>query len=236
MRKCIESFKALSKFELGLWLFSAFAVISSFLIGGSEDYLTLTASLVGVTALIFVAKGDVLGQILTLIFSVLYAVISYRFRYFGEMITYLGMTAPIAALSVYSWLRHPYDKNKNEVQVARLTKRDVFSGVVLAIAVTAAFYFILKYFNNANLIVSTVSVTTSFLASYLMFKRSTLYALAYGANDIILIILWVLASLENISYLPMVICFVMFLCNDIYGFLSWERMKRRQTPENSVPR
>ena len=74
----------------------------------------------------------------------------------------------------------------------------------------------------------TVSVTMSFAAVYLTFRRSAYYALAYAANDIILIALWVLASKTDASYISVMICFVMFLANDLYGFVSWRRMEKRQ--------
>ena len=95
-------------------------------------------------------------------------------------------------------------------------------------AVTAAFYFILRAFHTANLIPSTVSVTTSFLAVYLTARRSPFYALAYAANDVVLIVLWSLMAAEDLSALSMVICFCAFLLNDVYGFLNWMRMRRRQ--------
>lgn len=223
-----RSFSALTKFEWALWLLSVVMVTGSFAFGTPRDPLTLTASLTGVTALIFVAKGDVLGQILTVVFSLLYAVISYRLQYYGEMITYLGMTAPIALMSVVSWLRHPYQAGKPEVKVARLRLRQWLWMAVLTVIVTAGFHFILAWFRTANLAVSTVSIATSFLASYLMFLRSAAYALAYAANDVVLIVLWGMASAENVAYLPVVICFLMFFCNDVYGYFNWKRISRRQ--------
>jgi len=227
--KSRKRFRNLSKFERILWVLSMIIVAGSYLCGEDSSLLSLAASLVGVTALIFVAKGDVFGQILTVAFSLLYAGISWQFRYYGEMITYLGMTAPIAALSVVTWLRHPYQRGKAEVEVAQLGFRKIARIFLATVIVTCIFYFILKYFHTANLIVSTVSIATSFLASYLMLCRSPFYAIAYAANDIVLITLWTLAAMESLSYLPMAACFLMFLCNDIYGFYNWRRMKRRQT-------
>lgn len=220
--------KSFTKFELGLWAVSVSVVTASFIIGGNFRVLTLIASLIGVTALIFVAKGDVTGQVLTVVFSVLYSVISFEFTYYGEMITYMFMTAPIAAMSVYTWIRHPEEKGKREVSIARLSLKKTIMLCITAVIVTVIFYFILRYFNNANLLFSTISITTSFLASALMLFRSSAYALAYGANDIILIILWVMASLEDMAYLPMVMCFAMFLVNDIYSFYSWQKRKKLQ--------
>ena len=224
----ISKIRSLTKFELGLWLFSLTGVTLSSVFSPAFDPLSLIASLIGVTALIFVAKGDPLGQVLTVVFSVFYGVISWTFRYYGEMITYLGMSAPMAALAVAAWLRNPYEQGKAEVRVNRLKLPEVLFLAVLTAAVTVLFYFILAFFNTANLLPSTVSVTTSFLASYLTFRRSPFYALAYAANDIVLIVLWVLASMEDPSYLPMILCFTMFFLNDTYGFVNWQRMQKRQ--------
>lgn len=221
-----QSIQNLSKFEKMLWLFSLLAVSIGFSFASPYDWLTLSASFVGLTSLIFTAKGDVWGQILGIVFSLIYAIISYHLRYYGEMITYLGMTAPINAFSVYTWLKNPYAEH--EVKVNQLDKKEYTVLLLVAVLVTILFYFILKAFGTANLEISTISVFTSFVASVLMLFRSPYYALAFAANDIILVLLWGLAALEQISYLPMVICFAIFLLNDVYGFISWNKIKKRQ--------
>lgn len=231
--KIKNPFKALTKFEFALWLSSVAAVIISFLIS-PQNPLSFIASLIGATALIFVAKGYVLGQILTVVFAVFYGIISFELRYYGEMITYLFMTSPIAIMAVVSWIKNPFEQS-NEVKVNRMSKRQLFFMALLTAAVTFVFYFILKALGNANLWLSTVSVTTSFSASYLTFMRSPFYAVAYAANDIVLIALWVLAAIKDISYLPMIICFVLFLVNDIYGFVNWQRMQKRQEASAATP-
>ena len=135
-----------TKGEIALWCVSESLIVVSFFIFDRENYLTLAASLIGVTSLIFNAKGNPFGQFLMVIFSILYGIISFTSAYYGEMITYLGMTAPMAVF----------------------------------------------------------------------------------ANDIVLIILWILAAISDISYLSVAICFVMFLINDTYGFINWSRMQKRQ--------
>lgn len=221
----LVSIKSLTKFEWALWICSVLTVVTAFVFSG--DVLNLVASLIGVTALIFVAKGMVLGQVLTVVFSIFYGVISYELRYYGEMITYLGMTAPIALAAVFSWLRHPY-KETAQVEVNRLSAGQKAALGIGAAVVTVVFYFILKAMGNSSLIPSTVSVTTSFLASALTFFRSPYYALGYSANDVVLIVLWVIASVEDISYLPMAFCFAAFLANDLYGFFNWKRIEKSQ--------
>lgn len=227
VKKISNPFRDLTRFEAILLALSLGVVAVSGILSGTESLLSTVASLVGVTALISVAKGYVIGQVLVLVFSVLYGINSFFFAYYGEMITYLGMSAPAAAATIIAWLRHPY-KGTKEVKVNRLANRTIMLMVVATIAVTIAFYFILGALGNANLFVSTLSIATSFLASLLTFYRSPYYALAYASNDVVLIIMWILAALVDIAYLPMVFCFIMFLANDIYGFYSWKRMEKRQ--------
>ena len=225
--KIYEYISSLTRFEKGLWFVSVAVIVFSFVFSGGTDFLSLGASLIGVTSLIFIAKGYVLGQVLMVAFSVFYGIISFFFSYYGEMITYLGMTAPMAVMSMISWINHPYKKTK-EVEVARVTRGMIVVMIFMTAVITAAFYFILAALGNASLILSTVSVTTSFVAAYLTFLRSEYYALGYAANDIVLVGLWIIAAIDDISCLPMVFCFVMFLFNDLYGFYSWRRMRKRQ--------
>lgn len=217
-----------SKGEIILWISSVIIIIFSYIVFDRENCITLAASLIGVTSLIFCAKGNPFGQLLMIVFSLLYGIISFSFSYYGEMLTYLGMTMPMAVFSLISWLKNPYKGNKSEVAVNELKSKDYIVMIVLSVAVTVVFYFFLDYFNTANIIPSTISVTTSFIAVYLSFRRSPYYAIAYAANDVILIVLWVAASIKDFSYISVVVCFAAFLINDIYGFISWRRMEKRQ--------
>ena len=218
-----------SRLEIALWISSVTLILLSFLAFDRTNHLTLIASVIGVTSLICNAKGNPIGQVLMVVFSWLYGIISYTFAYYGEMVTYLGMTMPMAVLALISWLRNPYKGNRSEVKVNSLGRAEKILMWLATAVVTVVFYFILEHFNTANMIPSTLSVTTSFLAVYLTFRRSPYFAVAYAANDIVLIVLWVLASLTDRRYISVVVCFVAFLINDLYGFVSWKRMQKRQS-------
>lgn len=220
-----------TKLEKWLWSCSVFIIILSFCIFDRINYMTLAASLIGVTSLIFNAKGNPVGQVLMVLFSLLYGMISFSFSYYGEMITYLGMTMPMAVFALIAWLKNPYKGNKAEVKVNHIGGVETGLMLVASIIITGIFYLILVFFHTANIIPSTISVTTSFLAVYLTFRRSPFFALAYAANDIVLIVLWTLASMDEIRYVSVVVCFAAFLVNDLYGFFSWQNMKKRQQDE-----
>lgn len=218
-----------SKGELALWAVSVCLTVAAFCLFDRENYMTLAASLVGVTSLIFNAKGNPIGQVLMIIFSVLYGIISFGQQYYGEMITYLGMTMPMAAVALVTWFCHPFRGNRAEVTVSRIGFREFLFMLALTAVVTAIFRFILKYFNTAELPLSTLSVATSFAAAYLTFRRSPYFALAYAMNDVVLIALWIIAGTADPRCVSVIVCFMAFLANDIYGFVSWRRMEKRQS-------
>lgn len=218
----------LSVAEKILWAASAVCVTVLFCLVPQKNPLTLIATLVGITSLLFTAKGHVSGQFIQLVFCILYALVSLGFKYYGEAITYMGMTFPSDLFAAIVWLKNPSKKGKTEVRMAHLTPKKSAVAILASTAASFIFYFILKKLNTANLEISTVSVFTSMMASVLTIMRVPYYALAYAANDIVLIIMWIMASLENPVYVPMIFNFAVFLVNDLYGFFSWKKLRRLQ--------
>lgn len=224
MKKLLSGF---TKFDMILWSISTATVLAAYCLLPSGEPIGCIASLIGITALILLAKGRAAGQILMIIFSLIYAAISFQTKYYGEMLTYLLMTAPMAVFSLISWIRNPY-KNGKSVKVATLNAKKISMMLIFTLSVTVVFYFILAYCGTASLLISTISVATSFFAASLTFLRSPYYALGYSLNDIVLIILWSIASGGKAEYIVMVICFSVFLINDMYGFICWQEMKKKQ--------
>ena len=230
MRTIAKKFiRLLDPLEWGLYALSLTGILLAFFLCGGMQYLYLAASLLGATALIFVSKGNPAGQLLTVVFSGFYGYVAYTFRYYGEMITYLGMSAPIALAAFIAWLRHPYRGNRAEVAVNRPRPVEYLVIGGTGAAITVAFYFILRALGTAHLAISTLSVFTSWVAVCLTQRRSPFYAVGYAANDIVLIVLWALAAAENAEYWSMVVCFIVFLVNDTYGYFHWRKLLRRQT-------
>lgn len=67
----------------------------------------------------------------------------------------------MAVFALVLWLRNPYNGNKAKVKINRLNVKEISFMMILAVAITIIFYYILADFHTANLIPSTISVTTS---------------------------------------------------------------------------
>ena len=226
--------KALSRNERIFWIVSLIIVTLSNFFSGDFNILTLAAALIGVTAVLFGAKGNVWGQILISVFAILYGIISWQNRYWGEMITYLGMSLPMALWSIYTWIRNPSSENTAEVKINKLNAKNYILLISSGVAVTIGFYFLLKFFDTPNLIFSTLSIITSFFAAALTMLRSSYFAMWYAMNDVILIVLWVMASIANPVYIPVIANFVVFLFHDLYGFYSWKKREKTQNTEEKT--
>lgn len=124
--------RELSVSEWCLWIASMAVVTVSNFAGGAPDSLTLLATWVGITSLLFAAKGNVWAQILMVAFSILYGILSFRFRYWGEMMTYLGMSMPMAIWSTVTWLRHPSAGGQSGVAIQKLSRRQLTCVLVLS--------------------------------------------------------------------------------------------------------
>ncbi len=214
--------KTLTTKEWFLWLGSLLVVAISNIMSGGIDIFTMLAACVGVTSLVFAAKGNVWAQILMILFSIMYGVISWRFHYWGEMITYLGMTMPMAIWSTFTWIKNPAANGK-EVAIQKLKPKHIIGIICFGALITWIFYLILRQLRTPNILFSTISITTSFLAATLTMLRSSYYALGYASNDIILIVLWIMASMEDTAYIPVAVNFAIFFLNDMYGFICWKK-------------
>lgn len=220
-------FKSFTRKEWLLWLTSLIIVTVSNLLSQDISFLTLSAALVSVTSLIFAALGNAWSQILMIVFSCLYGIISWQFRYWGEMITYMGMSLPMAVFSLISWVKNPSD-NGNEVKIQKLDKFKVTILILTSILATAVFGVILDRLNTPNMLFSTISIWTSFIAAALTMLRSPYYAVGYAANDLVLIVLWVYASMQNTAYFTVAVNFAIFFFNDIYGFINWKKREHSE--------
>lgn len=215
-------FKLFTKRDYFLWITSLIIVLVSNILPGQVEVVTLIATLLGATSLMFLAKGNAWTHVLTTFFCFLYAIVSYRYRYWGEIVTYLGMTMPMAVWSLVTWLRNP-SREEGVVEIRSLTIKGWVGVVVFNVIVTFIFYLILDFLKTPNIFFSTLSIFTSFGAASLTMLRSSYYALWYAANDVVLIVLWIFAAIENPVYIPMIANFGIFLVADLYGFWNWKK-------------
>ena len=98
--------KALTKTERFLMISSGIVITAAYILSGAEGLLSWAVSIIGAISVIFVAKGYVFGQFLSIFFSFLYGVISLKYHYYGELLTYWCI---MVIVSRNSAIQHYFD-------------------------------------------------------------------------------------------------------------------------------
>ena len=224
-KKLFENWNLFEYILLGI---SWTAIIVSFFLETEKNYLSFFTSLLGVYSVILIAKGLLLAPITDIAYNVLYAILAFTQRYYGESIIYVFLMIPISSIAIYQWLHHKDENNKSYVRVNKIFLKEFVILIVLTILLSFLFFFLLRALNTNNLVISTISLSTSVLASYFFLRRSSFYALFFILNDIILIGMWSMILFSvGIEYLPTVISLVAFFVNDIYGFVIWKKKEKK---------
>ena len=222
-------FKSWNLFEKLFLLISLIIIIVCYFLGTDRNILSLITSILGVITVIFGAKGLVWAPIINLMYNIVYIILSYTQGFYGEVIIYIFFMTPINIAMIISWLKNKSKQDENIVEVNKVSKKEYIILFIVTLFVTVGFYYLLKVLNTSALLISTISLIDSFIATYLLYRRCSNYALSYIVNDIILIGLWSFSLKNNgIAYLPMILSFIVFLVNDIYGFISWKKREKEQ--------
>ncbi len=219
-------------FEIVFLFASLLGLSLCFIFEVDKNVLSFITSLVGVVSVLLVAKGLVIAPFIDIVYNILYSIVAITQKYYGEAIIYIALMIPISLFAIISWLRNKSKNNNAMVEQNNIYGKEYLYLAIVTMISTVAFYFLLKALNTNELIISTLSLITSAVASYLMLRRCKYYALGFVANDIILIIMWaIVVKNSGLGYLPTLISFAIFLINDIYGFIRWSIEQRKQNKE-----
>ena len=178
------------------------------------------------TALLL-AKGKYSCYIIGIISTFFYSYVSYTNNYYGEIIISMFCTLPLMIVGLINWLKHQDDTNT--VIIKEITKKELSIVLFSQVIMFGGYYYLLKSFNTSNLIVSTLSIVASLIATYLTARRSEYGFGGFIINDLILITLWGIPVVTgNLSLIPVLLCPMLLLINDIYGVYNWKRLKEKQ--------
>lgn len=226
-------FRDWTKFELSFLIIGILTSILSSVIFNGTIIDTLYTSSYLITALLM-AKGKVECYFVGFVSVFFYGIVSYNQGYYGELLITIFLTFPIMIIGIISWLRHQ-DKEDDVVIISSLPKKEIIIALSSQLILFWIYYFILKIFNTDLLIISSLSVVTSVLASYFEARRSEWSLFCYIANDIVIITLWLIPIISGqIELISVLVGPILLFINDIYGCYNWKKLKEQQKEKNLV--
>ena len=223
----MKLFKDWTNFEKVL-LFGSIIIVGLVGILFKSDLLTISCSIVGIITALLLAKGKNLGQVFGLLITILYSIVSFKNKYYGEVLIYALLMLPMYIIGIITWINHENEKT-NSVEINTINKKEWIIVSIVFVGVFICIYCLLKAFNTNELVVSTISVVASLFAVYLQIRRSKYSFSFYMVNDIILMFLWGMPVVRG-SYIlfPMLLNPTINLINDAYGFYNWKKTEKIQ--------
>ena len=193
-----------------------------------SDLLTTICSIVGIITALLLAKGKSLGQVFGLLIVILYSIVSFNNKFYGEVIIYLLIMLPMYIMGIISWIKHQ-NKETNSVEINKIAKKEWIIVALVSILCFIGIYLTLNIFNTNQLFISSLSVLDSLFAIYLQIRRSKYSFYFYVINDLVLILLWGIPCVAgSVVLIPMLMNPIINLINDIYGIINWRKLEKTQ--------
>ena len=209
-------------------LFGSIIVISSVGLVFKSDLLTTSCSLLCIITVLLIAKGKNIGQVLGVLVTIMYSVVAYKNKYYGEVLINLLLMLPLYIIGIITWINHK-DEKTNFVEINSIQKKEWIIVAIVFICAFIGIYNLLKFFNTNELIVSTISVLVSLFAAYLQMRRSRYSFSFYLINDIVLMFLWGIPVIHgNYTLFPILLNPMVNFINDMYGSYNWKRTEKIQ--------
>ncbi|QLB15234.1 nicotinamide riboside transporter pnuC [Mannheimia granulomatis] len=221
-----------TSFEAG-WLITFLAIQIGIFIYQPDTWIATIAAITGILCVVFVGKGKISNYLFGLISVSLYAYISYTFNLYGEMMLNLFVYVPVQFIGFYFWRKNMTRENTvnnagaEEVIAKSLTAKQWLIVIFSAIVGTVLYIELLKHLGSALAVLDGATVVISIVAQILMVLRYREQWALWIIVNIMTISLWAAMYFQNgETSLPLLVMYIMYLCNSIYGYYNWIKLSR----------
>lgn len=228
-KRFLDFFKGFTTFEYCLVIIGLVLTLAVSIIFKGNIFAILT-SLIGVMGVFFNAKGNIIGAVLLTLQSIFYAIISFSSALYGEVIIYLVLVMPMKLFGVFEWIKNRSKEDKLVVNINKLSYKEHLVVFALSAVLFVGSYFLLKTFNTASLVLSTVSVVTCIMEIYYNLRREKFSCVVALINNIVVILMWLFVVLQtgDLSVLSIIVCSLINSISNTYGFFVWRKLYKKQ--------
>jgi nicotinamide mononucleotide transporter len=223
-----NTFKGWTIFEK-TWI-AIFTVINLYLFFAWKDsVIGLITSLSGMLCVVLVAKGKIFNYYPGIINVVLYAYLSYNQSFYGEVALNLLYFLPMQFIGLYLWKKHQSaQSDSSDVHVNTLSNKALLVWIGVILASTVLLGFILGQIGGAQPYVDSITTILQIVAQIFMIKRLVEQWITWIFVNIFSIILWFTAFMSTGNDVTILIMWIAYLVNSVYGYLNWRKIHQTQ--------
>ena len=205
-----------------IWLLLATAVILGLSIYWKDSMTGIWAALTGIWCVILTGKGKLSSFWVGTVNTILYAVVAWQARYWGEVMLNLIYYVPMNFVGLYMWSKNMNNQTEEVVKERMSVKGSVIAYVCVIVG-TLGYGVILELMNGTLPFIDSMSTVFSVFAQFLCVKRYMEQWVLWIIVDVVTVIMWVYAFINGTGDMATVLMWSIYLINAIIMFAKWKK-------------
>ncbi len=211
-----------SKFEITWLVLSTVIMIVLSIIWG-DNVLALISGITGILGVVLAAKGKISTYLFATINVAIYAYLTFNNHLYGEFMLNAFYYIPMNFVGFYLWSRHK-DEESGDVEGKSLTLMQIIV-LLIAVAIVVIIYWqILSHIGGQLALIDAMSTVFSVVALIMQVARYAEQWLLWIIVNVVSVVMWVLLLGEDSSAITMVVMWVAYLFNSMYGYYNWKKL------------
>lgn len=221
-----EEFRGWKKWEL-IWLGFCIAVILGISLWIGDSVIGIICAVTGVAYVVCNGKGKLMAYFFGLINVVLYAIISYNAKYYGEVMLNVIYYLPMQFYGFFQWKKN-MDTGTHEVKKRKMTARGRFVTALVITVATAIYGIVLNALGGSMPFVDAFTTMASVVALYIAIKMYIEQWMIWLLVDIVTVVLWAFAFANGTDSVATLIMWVLYIANAVVMHIKWAKEIKRQ--------
>ncbi len=216
-----------------IWLVFVCVVICGLSVYWKDTVWGIISAVTGVLYTLLAGKGKLSAYVFGLVNCVLYALISFEAKLYGETILNGLYYVPMMFVGFFSW------KNNMDIETGAVKKRRMSGGGRMWLAAsilvfTAAFGFLLKLMGDALPYVDSFTTVSSVIAMIVSIKRYAEQWWIWLAVNAFSVYMWWVNFASGNENIATLIMWAVYLINGIIILIKWEADLKREKRRNRL--
>lgn len=199
------------------WLATALVIVSGASIAANATPLSFFTSIVGVVFVVLVAKAHKYANQFGIIMYLSYGAVAYGHNFYGDMMLNWLLLTPMSLIGILLW-------GKKEFKPRSLSTRNYLLLIFGMINASLVYSVWLKSLSDPHPYVDSASTVFALGATILLVQGFKQQWHLWTISNSLGVALWTLATVESQSNLPILIMWIVFLINGLWGWVKWNKM------------
>lgn len=216
-----EELKGWKPWEI-TWLVIACVVIMGLSLYWKDSVIGMISATTGVACVVCTGKGKLSAYVFGAVNTLLYAIISFQARYYGEVMLNVLYYFPMQFYGFYVWKKN-MNQETHEVKKRRMSGKGFGVLLIIIMAATLLYGTFLKYIGGSLSYVDALSTVVSVVAMIISIKMYMEQWILWIIVDVVTVIMWAVAFKNGSDSIATLLMWIVYLGNAVVMYLKWSK-------------